>query len=86
MKGYYEILVAAHASRAIRSFDPMVARYVVDSLEYLSTDRESGNVRTVDKETGLVKVEMGDFDALCWVRDEEMRIIVLAVSQHGHPA
>ncbi|TMR92598.1 type II toxin-antitoxin system RelE family toxin [Nonomuraea basaltis] len=88
MKGYYEILIAASAVQEIRSiygYDPVAAKFILDSLEYLSTDLESGTLQTIDKETGLLKVAVGDFDALCWIRHEEMSVVILAVSKRRHP-
>ncbi|MFG1612422.1 hypothetical protein ACGFI3_06665 [Nonomuraea wenchangensis] len=89
MKGYYEILLAAPAVREIRAIhadDPVAAKYIVDSLEYLSTDLESGALRVIDEGAGLFKAAMGDFDALCWVRREEMNVVMLTVSRHRQPA
>ncbi|MFI9589923.1 hypothetical protein [Nonomuraea sp. NPDC052265] len=89
MKGYYEIQLASSAVRQIRSVhasDPMAAAFVLNCLEYLSTDLDSGLLRTIDKEAGLLKAEIGDFDALCWVRHEKMSLVILNVSRSRHPA
>ncbi|GGT05759.1 type II toxin-antitoxin system RelE/ParE family toxin [Nonomuraea spiralis] len=89
MKGYHEIQLASPAVRELRSLhacDPTAAAFVLDWLEYVSTDLESGALRTLDKEAGLLKAEMGDFDALCWIRPEEMSLVVLTVSRRRHPA
>jgi hypothetical protein len=86
---YYEVLLAAPAVQAIRSIhgdDPVAAKFIVDSLEYLSADLESGALRTIDQEARLLKVTVGDFDALCWVQHAEMAIVILAVSQRRQPA
>ena len=88
MTRYYEILLAAPAVEAIRSIyrdEPVVAKYIVDSLEYLSADLESGTLRTLDKEAGLLRAAVGDFNALCWVRREEMTVVILTISKHRHP-
>ncbi|WP_242889134.1 hypothetical protein [Actinomadura litoris] len=89
MSGYHEILLAASAVRTVRAIhrdDPGSAEFVLNSLEYLSTDVDSGALRTIDKEAGLLTTRIGDFDALCWLRQGEMSIVVLAVSRRRHPA
>ncbi|MEW9548146.1 type II toxin-antitoxin system RelE/ParE family toxin [Nonomuraea sp. NPDC050783] len=89
MKGYYEILLAAPAVgeiRAIHAHDPVAAKHVIDSLEYLSTDLESGALRAIDEGAGLFKAAVGDVEVLCWVRPEEMNVVVLTVSRHRQPA
>ncbi|MER6947422.1 hypothetical protein ABT294_25650 [Nonomuraea sp. NPDC000554] len=89
MKGYFEILLAepaADALRALHEEDPLAARFVVDWLEFISTDLESGGLRDIDKGAGLAKAAIGDFDALCWIRREQMNLIVLDVSRRSDPA
>ncbi|MEU8318046.1 hypothetical protein AB0C33_06710 [Nonomuraea sp. NPDC048881] len=89
MKGYYEIQLSSSAVRQIRAVhaaEPMAATFVLNGLEYLSTDLDSGLLRTIDKEAGLLKAEMGDFEALCWVRHDEMSLVILTVSRSRHPA
>ncbi|MEW9533986.1 hypothetical protein [Microbispora sp. NPDC049125] len=89
MKGYFEILFAAPAAQAIRTIhadDPVAAKFLLGSLEFLSTDLDSGGLRTIDDKAGLLKAAVGDFNVLFWIRREDMRLVVLGVSRHGQPA
>jgi hypothetical protein len=89
VKGYFEILLAEPAAETLRALhddDPLAARFLVNWLEYFSTDLNSGGLRDIDEETGLAKAAIGDFDALCWIRPEQMNLIVLDVSRRTDPA
>ncbi|HZO67478.1 MAG TPA: type II toxin-antitoxin system RelE/ParE family toxin [Kribbellaceae bacterium] len=84
MTAFYEVGVAPAAVRAVRSLhdsDRATAKWLLDSLELMSSDPETGDTSVVSAELGLRKRNIGDYKVLYQIREERATIVVLAIER-----
>ena len=84
MRQYHEVMLSASAARSVRSIhatDPVTAKAIIDTLEFISSDVEFGDSRTIADEPQLRRINIDDYFALYWIRREGMTVIVLSISR-----
>lgn len=84
MREFYEVLIipaAADYLRSIREAERPVVKWLLDSLELMSSDFNSGDVSEIDAEQGMYRINIGDHKLLFLVQQQEMRLIVLTIER-----
>jgi mRNA-degrading endonuclease RelE of RelBE toxin-antitoxin system len=83
MTQFYEVAVAPAAALALRLLhdaDRATAKWLLDTLELMSSDPETGDTSLVSAKLGLHRRNIGDYKVLYQIR-EPATIVILTVER-----
>jgi mRNA-degrading endonuclease RelE of RelBE toxin-antitoxin system len=84
VKHFYEILVTPPVVRFLRfTYDNerQVAKWLLDSLELMSSDPLTGDRTVVSEELRLHRTNIGDFKVIYQLRSDELKVVVLTIER-----
>lgn len=84
MKDFYDVVVASAAASFLRSLhhtDRPVAKWLLDSLELMSSDPDSGDVAIVSAELDLRRANIGNYKVLYQVQRQRSVVVILSVQR-----
>jgi mRNA-degrading endonuclease RelE of RelBE toxin-antitoxin system len=84
MKKFYEISVTSPVARFLRSAydtERQVAKWLLDSLELMTSDPRAGDTSVVSQDLHLYRTNIGDYKVIYQVQPDELKIVILAIER-----